>query len=527
MKRIMIISALASLIAIGSSAQTAYDAAKLTDRDLNGTARFVGMGGAMGALGGDISTMGTNPAGIGIYRSNDIMTSFGFSAYGTESKYGGNKFNNNNNHWSYDNIGFVFASKIGNQTPLRYVNFGFNYHRAKSFYKNMSMEGILNYTQTDFMAGQANGMSANGVSLLEITENKWNPYSDNGVGWLGALGWDGLLFDYSDKEYIGVLPQDPYANFRSRERGGIDQYDFNVAFNINDRVYLGLTIGAYDVNYTKSYYYSEDYGDKQNYMIGSDNKIDGSGFDFKMGLIVRPFEDSPFRFGVAVHTPTFYKLTYKTNAYLESNVWMHNNDTGQDELINSYFDTYQELGDTDMNREFRLNTPWKYNFNLGYTVGKNLALGAEYEFEDYSTVKFRYPEGDEMEFETNEAKQTLKGVHTLRLGAEYKVIPQFAIRAGYNYISSVFKDDAIKYLPFNSINTDTDFANVKSRSNYTLGIGYRGRLLYADLAYQFSTYKENFYPFYNEFVEEGIVVPNATKVTNTRSQVLFTLGMRF
>ena len=75
------------------------------------------MGGAMGALGGDISTMGTNPAGIGIYRSNDVMTSFSFSTYGTESKYGGKTFDNNNNRWSYDNIGIVFASKIGNHTP--------------------------------------------------------------------------------------------------------------------------------------------------------------------------------------------------------------------------------------------------------------------------------------------------------------------------------------------------------------------------------------------------------------------------
>ena len=171
-------------------------------------ARFVGMGGAMGALGGDISTMGTNPAGIGIYRSNDVMTSFSFSTYGTESKYGGKTFDNNNNRWSYDNIGIVFASKIGNHTPLRYVNFGFNYHRAKSFYKNMFMEGALNYSQIDYMTGQANGMLANGVSLKELSDNKLNPYSDNGVGWLGALGWDGLLFDFKNGEYIGVLPQD-------------------------------------------------------------------------------------------------------------------------------------------------------------------------------------------------------------------------------------------------------------------------------------------------------------------------------
>ena len=75
--------------------------------------------------------------------------------------------------------------------------------------------------------------------------------------------------------------------------------------------------------------------------------------------------------------------------------------------------------------------------------------------------------------------------------------------------------------------TDTDFANSKSLSNYTLGIGYRGTMIYADLAYKFSSYKEDFYPFYNEFNDRGIVTPNVTKITNTRSQVLFTLGMRF
>ena len=74
----MTLTAFSLLIAAGVGAQTVYDAANITSKDLNGTARFVGMGGAMGALGGDISTIGSNPAGIGIYRSNDIMTTFGF-----------------------------------------------------------------------------------------------------------------------------------------------------------------------------------------------------------------------------------------------------------------------------------------------------------------------------------------------------------------------------------------------------------------------------------------------------------------
>ena len=57
-------------------AQTSYEAAALLDTDLGGTARFVGMGGAMSALGADLSVMGTNPAGIGLNRSWDLGMSF-------------------------------------------------------------------------------------------------------------------------------------------------------------------------------------------------------------------------------------------------------------------------------------------------------------------------------------------------------------------------------------------------------------------------------------------------------------------
>ena len=123
MKKITMI-ALAMFTAVGAGAQTIYDATNIAQKELNGTARFVGMGGAMGALGGDISTIGTNPAGIGIYRSNDAMLTFGYSMTGTESNYVGNKFETNKNRWSFDNAGFVIASKIGNHTPLRYLKCG-------------------------------------------------------------------------------------------------------------------------------------------------------------------------------------------------------------------------------------------------------------------------------------------------------------------------------------------------------------------------------------------------------------------
>lgn len=554
MKKIITLVTLGLMItAAPIVAQTVYDAAKITNKDLNGTARFVGMGGAMGALGGDISTIGTNPAGIGIYRSNDAMVSFGLSAYGTESNYMGNKINSDKVRASFDNAGFVLATKIGNATTLRYVNFGFNYHRAKSFYKNMSMKGNLgDHSQTFQMAEQATG----------ITDWGNYPYDDNNIGWLSVLGYDSWLISnlttkvtdvpYKDKngnqiyningEPLYEMPGSFYgmtenglANFRSEERGGVDQYDFNISFNISDRVYLGMTIGAYAVNYDKYSIYSENYsGDYtgEGYDLVSMNKINGSGFDLKFGAIVRPFEYSPFRIGLAVHTPTYYKLDYKTSAYVLSDVYSEV--TGKIEPHDIYT---SDMIEGDMIRQFRLQTPWTYNVSLGYTIGRNWALGAEYEYQDYSSMKFKNPDdgySDMFEYE-NSTTPMMKGVSTIRLGAEYKVIPQFALRAGYNYSTAIFNSDAYKDLPINSIQTDTDFANTKALSNYTLGIGYRGSMFYADLAYKFSSYKEDFYPFVemDHVIENGITyrtlgaLPDVTKVKNTRSQVLLTLGVRF
>ncbi|MCD8182008.1 MAG: outer membrane protein transport protein [Bacteroides sp.] len=554
MKKIITLATVGLLMAAApADAQTVYDAAKIMNTDLNGTARFVGMGGAMGALGGDISTIGINPAGIGIYRSNDVMVSFGLSSYGTESNYMGNKMNSDKLRGDFNNAGFALSTKIGNATALRYVNFGFNYNRAKSFYKNMSMNGNLGkHSQTFQMAEQATGIIGWGGY----------PYNDANIGWLSILGYDSWLISdlttnvtntpYKDKDgnqiynvngkplyttpgsYIGMYDYGD-ATFRSEERGGIDQYDFNISFNINDRVYLGMTIGAYEVDYSKYTVYSERYtGDYsgEGYTLTSMNKIHGSGFDFKFGAIIRPFEYSPLRIGLAVHTPTFYSLDYKTSAYVLSDIY--NEVSGKIEPYDIYT---SDMINGDMVREFRLRTPWKYNVSLGYTIGNSWALGAEYEYQDYSSMKFKNPDdgySDMFEYE-NSTRAMMKGVNTVRLGAEYKVIPEFAIRAGYNYTSAIFHGDAYKDLPENSIQTDTDFANTKAMSNYTLGIGYRGSMFYADLAYKFSSYKENFYPFVEmgREVENGVEyrylsdLPSVTKVKNTRSQVLLTLGMRF
>lgn len=526
--RLIMFAAAALAFTAGANAQTAFDANRLMGSDLNGTARFVGMGGAMGALGGDISTIGTNPAGIGIYRSNDVMLSFGLNSTTADSEFAGNSMSSSKVRPSFDNAGFVYSSKIGNSTALRYVNFGFNYRKLKNFNKVMTMGGDLNgLSQTDQMAGQAQGLDPDELDAKNKYDNT-NPWNVNGIGWLSLMGWNGrvMSYDEADKQYhgFGSATSYPYGDFSSEEKGSIQAYDFNVAFNFSDRVYLGFTIGAYNVDYSRTTYYregfdyEEDYGDHSFYTLDNWFKTTGAGVDFKVGLIVRPIETSPLRIGVAVHSPTFYNLRNVSSALLMSDLDING------KLEQYDVDTQKAAGDAIT--DFRLVTPWKYNFSLGYTFGSYLALGAEYEYQNYSTAKLKQDiDGyvEDMTEENNGIKEVLKGVNTFRIGAEVKPIPEFAVRFGYNHSSASIDQGAMKYIPSdgpNSIRTDTEYSTTKAVNNYTVGMGYRGSMFYADIAYQYSAYKENFYPFFSEDLA-------VTKVNNNRSQVLLTLGVRF
>lgn len=505
------------MLAMAANAQNAYDAERLLSNDLNGTARFVGMGGAMGALGGDMSVMGTNPAGIGIFRSNDFSVSMGFNHTATESSFNGTSMKEDKTRASFDQLGFVYTYKVGNNTSLRYVNFGFNYHKNKNFNRLFSAGGQLNgLSQSKQLADEMENSASSFDAILDSANpylQYWNTYPVLGI--MGATTgvvdcYDGIVLGWNGNS----------NNFYSQEKGGINQYDFNVAFNIEDRIYLGATLGVYDVNYDRFTSYTEnlenDYGDKNGgYTLDNYYNLKGTGVDLKLGVIVRPIEDSSFRLGFAIHTPTWYELTESYNASIYADVkelenfygdWLKNEQTLSDYLDYSYL-TY----------DYRMITPWKFNVNVGSTLGGLVAVGAEYEYADYGSSKLEDIDGYELGDQPS-VESFLKGVHTFRVGMEARLAPQFSVRAGYNYTSAAFTEDAYSALPL--YRTSTDFNNIKDKNTLTFGLGYRGNVVYADLAYKYDMYKSDFYAF------DDIDLP-ATKVDNSRNQLVFTLGARF
>lgn len=537
------------------SAQETYDNAQLATKDLNGTARYVGMGGAMEALGADLSTIGTNPAGIGMFRRSMVAGSFGFNSQQDAKSFG----NANKTNMSFDQAGFVYSMRSGRHSML---NFGFNYTKSKNFDQILTAAGRLNNASQNKLSAMknANGPKNGGYSL-DIVSNGKESYlfgNNDRYSQVDYLYSNVLLFNHYDAN----TPNDPnnamlngngvivnqttglpvYYNatgydFGRSTTGYIGQYDFNVSGNSNDRFYWGFTVGIYDVHYNSSSLYSESLVDG-NTAIGDvamndERKITGTGFDVKAGLIFRPAEESPFRIGLYVHTPTWYDLTTRNYTVL-------NNNTDK-----AYGST--ERGKSSESYDFKFYTPWRFGVSLGHTVGNYLALGATYEYADYTTNDIRVNDGGEVDYWGNyyetssrdeamkqNIKNSLKGVHTVKLGMEFKPEKNFAVRLGYNYQSAMYNKNGFKDGSLESYGTyyasTTDYTNWKDTHRFTAGVGYNYGKFSFDLAYQYSQTNGDFYPFMS-YVDNSEPkfdnVCDAVKVSNKRNQLLFTVGYKF
>ena len=525
MMKKLFFAAFALAAVLPAAAQDTYESARLLGSDLNGTARYVGMGGAMDALGADISTIATNPAGIGLFRHSAVSASFGFVSQSDVQKFDGLGKTN----MSFDQAGFVYSMRLGRSS---FINMGFNYHKSRNFDQILSAANALhNCSQNGLSYRKAElGDSRKGGYWLDFNS------SDEVIGWENENSdWRAETYSQADYLNANVLLLDPndknyYFNdasaytFDRAHRGWINDFDFNLSGNENDRFYWGVTVGVKSVNYEGHSGYGESLvdskGDCGSVAYDDYRKIKGSGFDVKLGVIIRPIEESPFRFGLAVTTPTWYSLT-------------SSNDTEM--LNNSPYGSWDN-GHSSESYDFQYYTPWKFGVSLGHTVGSNVAIGAGYEYSDYAASQNRIIDGydyydgydqsskdQDMKYNT---EQSLKGVHTFKAGVEVKPLPALSLRCGYNYVSAGYDKNGVRDMMINSPGvmyaSTTDYTNWKDTHRLTAGIGYKVGGLNLDLAYQYSMTDGEFHPFQPYAGGSG-----AVDVSNKRHQLLFTLGYTF
>lgn len=477
MKKLPLLAAL--FVHLIATAQTDLDAFRYSQRSVAGTARYISMGGAFTALGGDLTTLSHNPAGQGIYRSSELTFSSSIFTGNSRSDYLGENTTDGRTNFNIPNVGVVLTAKQNDQSVnasgWQSWNFGFAYNRLMDFHNVRSFEGY-NTTSSlvDYFAQQANGIYPDNLDRFN-EDLAYQTY---------LINPDSNLF-YSSAAAGGNVLQ----RRSSESRGSIAESSLTFSGNYGNKLYLGGSIGIVSLRYREDTYFDEI--DTQNqhdsllqYEYANFLNTQGSGFNMKFGFIYRASD--LFRIGGAIHTPTWYNMS---DAYSST--------------IGSKFDKGKSYRYASPEGAFDYNyrSPFRAMLGVGLVFSKVGLLSVDYEFSDVGQSAFRAP-GYGFSQVNADIRRKYDATHTLRAGTEWR-LDNVSLRAGYGFTTSPISDG---YRVEGS-----DF----SQSRFSGGIGFREKNFFIDLGFLYSLTKEYLQPYTldNTFVpgsNERVTGYNAT-----------------
>jgi hypothetical protein len=465
-----------------------------------GTARSMGMGGAFGALGADQSSISTNPAGIGVFRSSDFSFTLSLADNNSNSTYEGHQTTDFSAKLKVENFGAVFTKKTKREHGLLYANFGITYNRLNDFNRNVIIKNPnASSSLLDEFDYYANNQGDGALATRDLSSFyeglAWDSYLLDTM--LYGPGW--YHSDFSDSHTYG---QNMVKKLNIR--GGIGQWDFAYGMNFNNMLYMGLSIGIQNFDYTQTSSHTEtdvngNIPNLQSFTFSEYLNASGYGGNFKIGVIVKPV--SFIRLGAAIHSPTFYAITsdFHTSADAYYDI----------ALAGDNYDSYNESDYIYDKNTFI--TPWKYIESVAFQFKQFGLLSLDFETVDYSSMKLS---GDEI-YSQNDSIKGGYAANNLRLGAEGKIGP-FALRAGLGLYGSPNNG-------FSKINYKT----------YSAGIGFRGKKFYWDLAYVLLKYSNNYtlYQYTEQQGGNGLPTwtnsPQIAKIDNNVNRFVATIGFRF
>ena len=438
MKKILLILFLAySLSPIAYS----QDVQRFAERSTIGTARYVGMGGAMTAIGGDPSAAMVNPAGLGLYRRSEISVSIDETIDNTQQV--GSNDTYQRTRFAAPQISAIWAwGNSQKQRGLVYNNFMFSHNRLATFNRDIVVKGagmgmvptICNITNDE-----------GGVSE-EFLVNK--PWDNVDIGWLSILGYEAYLIDPIENNKWKPAVDFTDGSLSISETGTSDQYTLSWAGNISNQWYIGIGLNIPTINYTKHTSLREE--NKQNSSsaeLKSMFHVSGVGVSGSFGLIYRPIQ--ALRIGASLQTPTILSLSRQSTGDMYSTI------AGQ---------KYEVLTPESGVMDIDIASPLRTSVSVAGQMGKIGLIAVQYD----------YAHSNEME-----------DIHTLRIGAEAQMTRGLFLNAGYVYESSFMKEDPKWLLGYNEIRTDMDYRYTAATQYASAGIGYRSDVVVAQLAYQY------------------------------------------
>ena len=496
-----------------------------------GTARSMAMAGAFTSLGGDLSSMGINPAGLAMFRHNEISISpmMGFQNSTNSAQDWGD---NQQSRFAISNFSTTFKLYEGSSSNLVSLNVGLGYNRVADFNYRYGYSSLSAPSDSPYR-------SINDAFVRQLGQGGVFPDNDGALNyafgdayyWGGILAYNNWLIDAERDEFgdywtsantLGVNASVGHT-VGVESKGSIGEYQVALAANFNNTLYVGGTIGIQYVHWDRQFYYGEDYiynGQQPVYADGTPIaepaewldynqavEMSGAGVNFKLGAIYRPFP--ALRLGAAIHTPTYYALARTYQAYMGSNY----NPNGDTTL------PLEDMGE----QTWDFVSPTRLMFGASYTFGRMAVVSVDYERTWYNGMRVKnIPDGFDLSEEDYRAefKANYKGANTLRIGAEIKPLSVVSLRAGYGISDAMLRNDKELYY-----NTPTTYKT----TCISAGLGFQLGAVSLDLAYQYIKNEQTQYMLFYALDDTGYFdsASPTYKTDFERNYVTLTMGYKF
>lgn len=486
-KYILCIIALTA-ISKSSFAQYANDAIRFSTFQTGSTSRIKAIGNASTAIGGDLTSVSGNPAGLGFFTKSEASITPEFDGSTVKAGYLGQSSNISKGDVNLNNAAIVFYSRLN--TPRGQdktkgwlsLNFGMGYSRTNNFDQRISYFAKNNTSSI----GNYYAALANTDGLTEGTLQKW-AYDQN------------LIDLYGTSKPVYESNANPGVNQTNNttRSGGQSEFNLSLGSNYSNKFYIGVSVGITDLRYKSVNDFNE--GGTASVLEGSGaadrifnsnynqtQNTKGEGFNAKLGVIYKLVEN--VRIGASVTTPTYLSI-----------------DDSFAEGLNTSFNNGSKYNNGPVNYPltYTMRTPFKASGGLSVFLGQYGFITGDVEYIDYSTTHINSNNDYDNGFDNGIIKSNYQAAINTHFGAEIKVTPAVALRGGYG----------IQGNPLKSGGSQTNTA--------TAGLGYRFGSYYIDAAYMHISGSQTVTPY-----TAGALTPSAgLNVSN--NNVFVTFGFRY
>lgn len=485
------------------SAQDITDALRYSQQDILGTARYRGMSGAFGALGGDVSALHINPAGSAVFANSSGSLTLSNASIENEANYFNSSTNTSSSNLNLNQLGAVFIYNSSNQSSmLNKISFGVTYDQTTDNVDSFAAFGRANNSIDEYFISEAQGIPLD-LLTLRSGESSTALYdflgNSEGYGAQQAfLGHESLLIEANDLDdsentsYFSNVGSGSFDQEYYYESTGLNgKFSVNLGAQIHDDFYVGVNLNSHFISYDKTTEFLEFNTNTDSYIneVIFDNTLSttGAGFSAQVGMIAKV--SNMLRLGFSLESPTWYNIQEETTQAIQTFSNANEVFTVAPNVVNIF-------------PEYELITPAKATGSAAILFGQRGLISIDYSYKDYSTTEFRSYENIDFSSQNNAIENNLQGASTIKIGGELRN-GNWSFRGGGSYEESPYKNDLI----------------LSDKVGVSFGIGYNFGKVKFDFAYD-TSYQERSEQFYPN---SGF--SNAVAIDSYRNNLTFTLGL--